>query len=171
MKTKDLCLIALMSILIAIGAFIKLPISVVPITLQTLFIILSCYLLKDKAVLSVLLYIFMGLIGLPVFTNGGGIGYILMPSFGFILGFIVCAYFVGNYHYESQKELFLRGIIGIFIIYVIGIIYFIGIEYFYYHQIFSISYIFISLFLIYIPGDTLSVILAIIVFNRIKQFI
>ncbi len=37
-----------------------------------------------------------------------------MPSFGFILGFVMCAYFVGNYHYESQKEIFLRGIIGAF---------------------------------------------------------
>lgn len=171
MKTKNLCLVALMSTLITVGAFIRLPISIVPITFQTLFVILNCYLLKNKAIFSILLYIFMGLIGLPVFTNGGGIGYILMPSFGYLIGFILCAYFIGNCHCESKKELFFAGIIGIIIIYIIGVFYFVIIEYFYYHQIFSITYIFVSLFLIYLPGDILSIILAITIYDKIRKHI
>lgn len=97
MKIKDMCLCALFAVLIAVGAFIKLPVSIVPITLQTLFVILAALVLKKKAVYSVLLYVGMGLLGLPVFTSGGGISYVLVPSFGYLIGFIVCSWFVGNY--------------------------------------------------------------------------
>lgn len=50
MKVKDMCFYALFVVLIAVGAFIKLPISIVPITLQTLFIILAAFVLKENAV-------------------------------------------------------------------------------------------------------------------------
>ena len=50
MKVKDMCFYALFAVLIAVGAFIKLPISIVPITLQTLFIILAAFVLKENAV-------------------------------------------------------------------------------------------------------------------------
>ena len=75
MKTKDMCLYALFAVLIGVGAFIKLPISIVPVTLQTLFVILAALILKEKAVYSVLLYIGIGLLGIPVFASGGGISY------------------------------------------------------------------------------------------------
>ena len=73
-SAKDLTLVALFSALIAVGAFIKIPFLLVPITLQTLFIVLSALVLERKlAVLSVIVYIMIGLVGFPIFANGGGI--------------------------------------------------------------------------------------------------
>ena len=103
MKIKDMCLCALFAVLIGIGAFIKVPVSIVPITLQTLFVILASLILRQKAIYSVLLYVCMGLIGLPVFTSGGGISYVLIPSFGYLIGFIISSWFVGRY---QNKELY-----------------------------------------------------------------
>lgn len=166
MKVKDMCFYALLAVLIAVGAFIKLPISIVPITLQTLFIGLAAFVLKEKAVYSVLLYVGMGLLGLPVFTSGGGLSYIFVPSFGYLIGFIFGSYFVGRYKNDIFQSLFIRGCLGMLIIYVIGIAYFVCIEYFYYGQVFAIEWIMTSLFLIYIPGDLISIIVAIIVYKR-----
>ena len=63
-STKELTFVALFSALIAVGAFIKIPFLLVPITLQTLFIVLSALVLERKlAVLSVIVYIMIGLVG------------------------------------------------------------------------------------------------------------
>lgn len=171
MKIKDMCLYALFAILIAVGAFIKLPISIVPITLQTLFVILAALILRKQAVYSVLLYVGMGLLGLPVFTSGGGISYVLIPSFGYLIGFILSSWFVGSYQSEERVSLFIRCCIGMGMIYIVGMLYFMFIQYIYYGQVFSISWIFTSLCLIYIPGDLLSMIVAIVVYQRIQIYI
>ena len=78
-------LCAMFVALIAVGAFIKVPIPVVPFTLQYLFTMLAGLLLGGKkGSLAVGIYILLGLIGLPIFAQGGGIGYIFQPSFGYI---------------------------------------------------------------------------------------
>lgn len=171
MKIKEMCLCALFAILIAVGAFIKLPISIVPITLQTLFVILAALILRKQAIYSVLLYVGMGLLGLPVFTNGGGISYVLIPSFGYLLGFIVCSWFVGNYNNTRYLSLLIRCSIGIAIVYILGMSYFVFIQYLYYGQLFSIGWLVSSLCLIYIPGDLLSIIAAIVIYQRVQAVI
>lgn len=168
MKIKDMCLYALFAVFIAVGAFIKVPVSIVPITFQTLFVIMASLILRQKAVYSVLLYVGMGLLGLPVFTSGGGISYVLIPSFGYLIGFVISSWFVGRYHNTDHVSLFLRSCIGLLIIYVIGMLYFILIQYVYYGQLFSISWIFTSLCLVYLPGDLLSIITAIVIYKRIE---
>ncbi len=86
-------LTSLFTALIAAGTFIKIPMIPVSMTLQTLFVFLSGLLLPPgHAFLSVLIFIILGLIGLPVFTSGGGIGALLSPTGGFILGFAVAAF-------------------------------------------------------------------------------
>ena len=169
MKIKDMCLCALFAILIGIGAFIKVPISIVPITLQTLFVILASLILRQKAMYSVLLYVYMGLLGLPVFTSGGGISYVLIPSFGYLIGFIISSWFVGRYHNTDHISVFLRSCIGLVIIYIIGMLYFIFIQYVYYGQVFSFGWIFTSLCLVYLPGDLLSIIIAILIYQRVQS--
>ena len=89
MKTKDMCLYALFAVLIGVGAFIKLPISIVPVTLQTLFVILAALILKEKAVYSVLLYIGIGLLGIPVFASGGG-NLLCACSFIWVFDWVCC---------------------------------------------------------------------------------
>ena len=94
MKIKQLLLCALFAALTAIGSLIKIPIPGTPLlfTLQTFFVFLTGLMLEAKyALVAQLVYAAIGLLGLPVFSTGGGIGYVLYPSFGFILGFCVCA--------------------------------------------------------------------------------
>ena len=166
MKIKNMCLYALFSVLIAVGAFIKIPVSIVPITLQTLFVVLAGLMLKKQAVYSVLLYVTMGLIGLPVFTAGGGLSYVLIPSFGYLLGFIIASWYIGRH---QDKDLIIRCCIGLLVIYIVGIVYFVGIQYFYYRQVFTFTWLLTSLCLVYLPGDLLSIVIAIIIYKRISH--
>ena len=97
MKTKKLLLCALFAALTAVGIFVKIPVpgTMLIITLQTFFVFLAGLLLSPKyALVSQLVYMAIGLLGLPVFSKGGGLGYVLEPSFGFIIGFALCAFLV-----------------------------------------------------------------------------
>jgi len=94
-KTKQLLLCALFAALTAAGVFIRIPFGVMVITLQTFVVFLSGLLLAPKyALVSQLVYMAIGLLGIPVFSKGGGLGYIFEPSFGFIPGFALCALLV-----------------------------------------------------------------------------
>ena len=60
---------------------------------------------KNAAVISQIAYIFLGLTLLPVFTNGGGIGYLREPSFGYLLGFVPGAWICGNLAFKAYPKL------------------------------------------------------------------
>lgn len=122
-------LIAMFAILTAVGAMISIPIPPVPITLQFLMCLLSGAILGSKrGAMSQILYVFMGLVGLPIFAGGkGGIGHIMSPTFGYLIGFIVCAFIVGK-AVEVSKEfsairVFIGGMIGLLMTYAIGVAY------------------------------------------------
>ena len=86
MKTKGVIYCGLFTALIAVGAFIKIPIPVVPFTLQYLFTMLAGLLLGSRlGTVSVLSYMLLGLAGLPIFSEGGGLWYVFKPSFGYII--------------------------------------------------------------------------------------
>ena len=87
--TRDMVLFALFTALIAIGAFIRIPVPFCPFTLQLLFTTLAGLLLGSRrGAASVAVYVLLGLVGLPVFTSGGGPSYIFQPTFGYLIGFI-----------------------------------------------------------------------------------
>ena len=72
-KTKSIIYCGLFTALIAVGAFIKIPVPVVPFTLQYLFTMLAGLLLGARlGSLSVFAYMVLGLAGLPIFTESGG---------------------------------------------------------------------------------------------------
>ena len=97
MKIRDITMVALFSALVCIGAFIKIPIPALPITMQVFFVLLAGMLLgSKKGALSVLIYMLLGLVGLPIFAAGGGFAYVLKPSFGYIIGFLVAAFAMGR---------------------------------------------------------------------------
>ncbi len=96
-STKNLILVALFAALTAVGAFIRVPVPFVPFTLQFFFCALAGLMLGARlAFLSQLLYVAIGLAGLPVFTAGGGPGYVFQPTFGYLLGFIAAAWVMGR---------------------------------------------------------------------------
>lgn len=96
MRTRDLVYTALFAALTAAGAFIRIPLGVSSITLQFLFTAMAGILLgRSKGALSQMVYVAVGLAGIPVFTQGGGVSYIFQPTFGFLLGLIPCAWVIG----------------------------------------------------------------------------
>lgn len=128
LTTRDMILIALFAALTAIGGFLKIPTPVVPFTLQILFCAYAgAFLGSRKGMLSQLLYVLIGLAGIPIFTEGGGFAYVFKPTFGYVLGFVLCAYIIGKI-IETAKEIkftriFVASLSGLASVYVIGVPY------------------------------------------------
>lgn len=125
---REMTLIALFSALTAVGAFIKVPTPTVPFTLQFLFCAYAGLFLGAKnALYSQLLYIFIGLAGIPVFTGGGGPAYIFQPTFGYLVGFACCSYLIGKaVEHTLQirfKTIFATILGGLSIVYLFGVAY------------------------------------------------
>lgn len=135
LKVSDKVLISVFAALTAVGAFIRIPIPFVPFTLQFFFCSISGILLgAKKGALSQIIYVSIGLIGLPVFTKGGGPQYILEPTFGYLVGLIFSSYIIGKIAEKNKKDLknvFFANIAGIIVIYLIGVPYFYFINNFY----------------------------------------
>ena len=128
-KIKKMVFAALFAALIAVGAYIRIPImiSTVPITLQTFFVLLAALVLGKKwGTVSVIVYLLVGFIGFPVFTGGsGGIGILFGPTGGYLYSYILVAYLVGFFSEKIEKKpipLFIILIFGSFLILGIGTI-------------------------------------------------
>lgn len=165
-STKDITLTALFAALTAAGAFISIPVGPVPVTLQTLFTMLSAIMLGARlGALSQLVYVILGLVGLPIFAGfTGGISTVMKPSFGYLIGFIAAAYVIGKITEKYEKQNFLAllvaCIIGAVIVYLIGVPYM-------YLIIKNVLVANISIakainigFIIFIPGDLAKTIIA-----------
>lgn len=126
-RTLDLVLCGLFTALIIAGAFIRVD-FILPITLQSTFVILSGMILgKRNGAVCAAVYMALGLAGLPVFAQGGGLMYLLKPSFGYIPGFILGAFVTGLVA-QRRKEpsigyLYCAGTAGLACIYAIGVAY------------------------------------------------
>ena len=157
-NTRNLILCALFADLMAIGAFIKIPVPIVPFTLQFLFTNLAGLLLGNKlGAVSVAIYIAMGLLGIPVFTGGGGIGYILKPTFGYIMGFMAGAWLtgftVGETKTPSYKRLLAAGFAGLGIVYLFGMFYYYIIANYYMNSPIGVWTLILYGFILAVPGD------------------
>jgi len=97
LSIQDLTFIPLFTALTILGAFLKIPTPWgVPVSLQFFFALCGGMLLGPwRGAAAQLLYLALGLLGLPVFTAGGGFGYVLHPTFGFLLGFVLSAFVSG----------------------------------------------------------------------------
>ncbi len=157
-KTKDLTMCSLFVALIVVGAFIKIPVPVVPFTLQFLFTMMAGLLLGGKlGATAVGVYILMGLLGLPVFAEGGGIAYVLKPSFGYIIGFAVASYVTGfianKVSNPGYKRLFTANFIGLGIVYLFGMAYYYLMSNFYLGNPIGLWPLFLYCFILAVPGD------------------
>ena len=96
-NVRNLSLMALFAALTAVGAFITIPVPPVPFSLQIFFAILAGALLGSRqGAMSIVIYLLLGLCGLPVFTKGAGLSYLLQPTFGYLLGFVPAAWLCGK---------------------------------------------------------------------------
>ncbi len=89
---------ALLAALVALGAFLQIPLGPVPFTLQPYFVMLAGYLLGPlHGAGAVTLYVCAGLLGLPVFAGGkAGLAVLLGPTGGFLAGFVLAAWVTGQ---------------------------------------------------------------------------
>lgn len=96
-KLKEIILVGIFAALMVVGAKLSIPTPFgVAITFQLFFAIYAGLLLSARsALMSQLIYILLGLIGLPVFVSGGGPAYVFNPTFGYIIGFAVTAFVIG----------------------------------------------------------------------------
>lgn len=136
-RTKNMVLVSLFAALTAIGAYLEIPTQPVPFTLQILFCMYAGVLLGGKlGALSQIVYVIMGLIGLPVFAGGaGGFHHIFSPTFGYLIGFILCAFVVGKISENISRgkertilvsfliKIFLATIVGLAVVYALGVPY------------------------------------------------
>jgi biotin transport system substrate-specific component len=133
LKSLDVTICGLFSALIAVGAFIKITIPVEPyamhFTMQWFFVLMAGLLLGHKrAFTSVCVYLAIGLLGVPVFASGGGLSYILRPTFGFLLGFALAAFVMGWLMECSKKtslpRMLVVSFVGLWAYYGVGMLYF-----------------------------------------------
>lgn len=89
--------IAVMAALVAVGAYVKIPLGTIPFSMQTFFVIMAGFVLGPAgALFSLGLYLAAGIIGLPVYVGGGaGFGHLLGPTGGYLVGFVACACICG----------------------------------------------------------------------------
>ena len=104
----------------------------------------------------------MGLIGIPVFAGGGGFGYVVRPTFGYLVGFIatagVLAYVKSKYDVHTRKGYFWLNCLGIVITYVFGLSYKVAILALYLNETVPLLHIFQVAFAFDIPADFLMII-------------
>jgi biotin transport system substrate-specific component len=97
-----------------------LPFTPVPITMQTLIVLSSGYFLgKRFGAYSQAIYILFGLLGIDWFAYKGGLHTLIGPTGGYLIGFVIASYIVGNLT-EKQKRIFISLILGNIAIYVMG---------------------------------------------------
>ncbi len=119
---------AMFGAITAVGAFVIIPLPPVPITLQTLFTALSGALLGGTlGALSQVVYILLGIIGLPVFAGGkAGLGVLFGPTGGYLIGFIVASFVIGKIIEGGKKAGLLRiaiaMVLGFVVLYALGIL-------------------------------------------------
>jgi len=128
-KTVKNVLIALVgTILLAISSKVKIPFYPVPMTMQTLVVLFLGITLGWKlGVATVALYLFEGIIGLPVFSGtpekGVGLIYFSGPTMGYLVGFLFTAYFAGSFKFNKNLFIkFLQLIFSVSFIYILGIL-------------------------------------------------
>ena len=128
-KTAEITKMALMVAMNCVAAYIiiPLPFSLSPIALQTLIVNLTGYVLNAKqAFMTMLVYLLVGLAGVPVFTGGSaGPGKLFGPTGGYIIGFLFTAVFLAYFRgekYSFKRYALLGCVIGIPLIYVFGVV-------------------------------------------------
>ena len=125
---KSFLIILLGSIALTISAKIKIPFYPVPMTMQTLIVLTIGVAFGWKLGLATIsLYLFEGIVGLPVFSGspekGIGLVYFTGPTMGYLLGFLVAAYISGKFNYDNNLvKTFFKLLFATSFIYILGII-------------------------------------------------
>lgn len=172
MSAKRLALIGLAIALMVVSAKISVPFVPVPMTLQSAVVLFfACYLGAADSLIAVGIYIVLGLIGVPVFASGGGFDYVLKPSFGFTLGFLVSSLVCGLLYKKSTTNVrkILTLALGTISIYVVGIAYFLSLKVFYLGGAIDFWNVLLTFWIMFIPSDILKAAVCFVLLKRIPE--
>ena len=175
MNTHKLTLVSMFAALTAVGAFIRIPLPYVPITLQVFFVFLAGVLLGPRlGALSQIVYLVLGLIGLPIFAAGGGPGYLFHPTFGFLLGFVAASYVIGLIVYNTEEAGFFKilfaSVLGMIILYLVGVPY----AYLILNKVTGVKMALIDtskLMLVFVPGDVLKAVGVAVIAPKVRRVV
>lgn len=177
MKTREITLSAILLALLIVCSQLVIPIGPIPITLQTLAVLMMGYLLSPKnTLLTTSIYLIMGVSGLPVFAGfSGGFHMLLTPAFGFVLGFIPASYIQAKYLKSfsnlEMKHLLFSGFIASLITYLIGLTYMAGILNLYLDSQMNFTQILMVGLIPFIPGDLIKLAVASLLAKRILPLV
>lgn len=158
--------VAIFTALTSISAFVSIPIGPVPITMQSIVVVLAGIILGPKlGPLSQLVYVGLGLIGLPIFSGfTGGVQSLLKPSFGFTIGFIFAAFVVGKLAQIKKdlqkKQILIAILLGNITIYLFGLPYMYFILNIITKQNLTFHNIIYTGFLVFLPGDIIKFVIS-----------
>jgi biotin transport system substrate-specific component len=109
--------------LITLGSWISIPFFPVPLTLQTMFVLLAGTVMKRSALIPVAGYLMLGMLGLPLFHNGlSGIGILIGPTGGYLIGFVPAVLITGILYGNDSKKIRITGLVlSIAVIFACGI--------------------------------------------------
>ncbi|MEN6343574.1 MAG: biotin transporter BioY [Methanospirillum sp.] len=111
-RAERIALTATLVALIGAGAWVSIPFVPVPLTLQTLFVLLSGVMLRRWGFLPPLCYLLLGVLGLPVFHNGlAGVGVLIGPTGGFMVGFVAAGLISGLAYERRERPVRMVGLV------------------------------------------------------------
>lgn len=118
-RVLRIVLIPVFAVLTAVGAQISIPLVTVPVTLQMFFVFLAGFFLNPMdALMAMVLYLTLGVIGIPVFSNfSAGFQHLVGPTAGYLWAFPLAAFLIS---YLKKINYFLAGITGLSVVYLLG---------------------------------------------------
>ena len=173
MKLRDMTLCALFAALLALCAWLSLPLGDIAITLQTFGVLLALGLLGGKyGTLAIGIYLLLGAVGLPVFSGfRGGLGALLGPTGGYLTGFL----FTGLVYWlitalAGQRARWIAMVAGLAVCYTFGCAWFYGL---FLQQGNPVSFgaVIAKCVLPYLLPDGLKLVAAGLLCNRLKRFL
>ncbi|MBO6154835.1 MAG: biotin transporter BioY [Lachnospiraceae bacterium] len=150
---------AIMAALLCVLAPLALPIGPVPISLATLVVYLAAYILEPKwSVVSVAVYLLLGLVGLPVFSGGkAGVGTLVGPTGGYLIGYLFLALISGIFIHKVGNGIALS-VVGMII--ATAVLYLFGTVWFVKMMDTDVAYAMSVCVLPFIPGDIIKIVAA-----------
>ena len=174
-KTKYLAMAALCTALMAAGTYLRFPIPGLPVqfTTQTLFVLITALILPPVYSAGAIgTYVLLGIVGFPVFAQGGGPQTVLTPNFGYLLGFVFAA-FITSWIFKKFKDMrfamLLAAQAGVLAVYVIALPYAAVVSALYLSKPITINFLLTGYFLAFLPLDLAKAVIAAAVAAQLRR--
>lgn len=174
-KTQLLAMAAMATALMAVGSFIKFPVPglTVQFTTQVFFLLVIGLLLPPAySSAAVGAYVIIGLLGIPVFSRGGGLQTIATAEFGYLLGFVFSAFVTGTAYRKLKRRRFsllISAVLGILAVYVLAIPYISLLYTLYLSKPMAFGTLVSTFFLAFLPMDLLKAIAAAAISAQVRK--